>query len=333
MRIRPSSSSRTDRERPKAASQPFADCIAKETLKSATTAISIDRSLAPPGGPARVQLPACRADCAHRALRPAAQLETTPETFHDLVPDEVISALPEAERLAILAPRLEQRARRHIDVALGAVSIIDPGFEDLSRVRCSSSLAWILYLLGPREGCACYAALVSAVPTDEPTGLFVHAKAAGQTAQQTEEAGVAAERHQEASAGRSAYFRTLFEQRRRPPVGDLFAAFDITLSDDRPDDLPILPRDTQPSSPPPKGPPMINPFQDGSVAIDLTDAGGASDVPALKSDDHGRSDEDRRSDREDDDKAAQIARSYGAVFAEVSYRDLPAWALQELSFG
>ena len=40
---------------------------------------------------------------------------------------------------------------------------------------------------------------------------------------------------------------------------------------------------------------------------------------------------ERCRDREDDDKAAQIAHAYGAVFAEVLYCDLPEWALQELS--
>lgn len=245
MRIPPSSSSRTDRERSEAASQPFADCSANETLKSATTVISIDRSLAPPDGPVLVQLPACPSECAHRALLPAAQIETTPETFHDLVPDEVLAALNPAERLAILTLRRDMRARRHIDVATGPVSTVEPGFEDLARIRCSSSLADILYLYGPREGCACYAALVSAVPTDEATGIFLHAQAGGQTAQQVEDARVATERGQAESASRSAYFRTLFEQRRRPPVGDLFAAFEINLSGNGSHDLPVLPRETQ----------------------------------------------------------------------------------------
>lgn len=71
---------------------------------------------------------------------------------------------------------------------------------------------------------------------------------------------------------------------------------------------------------------MNNPFHDGSVTKDLTAAHSAPD-------ELGRSEEEVRSDREDDDKAAEITHSYGATFAEVAYRDLPAWALEELSFG
>ena len=229
--------------------QHFATCLSEGSQASITTEILIDRSAAPPDGSPCIKLPPCPSICDYRALRPFAQIETRPKSFHDLIPDEVLASLTEADRLAILAPQFEQRARLFLDTATGPVSTVEPGHEDLARVWCRSTLAWILYLLGPRKGCACYAALVSAVPTDELIGVCVHAQASESTALQTEEARVSAKRRLAASAGRSAYFRTLFEQRRRPPAGDLFADFDINPSQNHGTGQPPLPHSRESVSP------------------------------------------------------------------------------------
>lgn len=330
MRLPPKSSN-VGRDQPKTGSQHFAERLSAGSLTSITAEIPIDRTAAPPDGSPCIQLPPCPSTCDYRWLRPPAQIETTAKQFHDLIPDEVVAALPEAERLAILTPQGDKRARLFLDTATGPVSTVEPGHEDLARVRCRSTLAWILYLLGPRRGCACYAALVSAVPTDELIGVCVHAQASEQTARQTEEARVTAERRLAASAGLSAYFKAVFEQRRRPPVGDLFAAFDIDHSQSDGTGLPALPHSTEPVSPPQKALSMTNPFHTHSLATTPAEVESEPATQALESDDQGPSDEDRLRDREDDDKAAQIAHDYGAVFAEGSYRDLPQWALHELS--
>lgn len=230
MRLRSSPSNRSEHAHGAVAATQFADGIAARSLEMNPSKVLIDRSLAPPDGPTYVQLPACSPSCRHRADRPRAMTEATLQTFHELIPDEVLATLTPDERLALFAPQTEQRARRHVDVAMGPAVMVEPGLEDLARVRCPSALASILYALAPRAGCSCYAALVSAVPTDEPIGLLVHARAGARTARQAEDARIDLDRRREAAAGRSDYFRRLFEQRRRPLAGDLFSAFEIPLT-------------------------------------------------------------------------------------------------------
>lgn len=76
---------------------------------------------------------------------------------------------------------------------------------------------------------------------------------------------------------------------------------------------------------------MTNPFHDNPLATIPADVEWPPVTRTLEGDDLGGNDEEHCRNREDDDKAAQIAHAYGAVFAEVLYCDLPEWALQELS--
>ena len=124
-------------------------------------------------------------------------------------------------------------ARRAVDrVYEGAARVVDPGVEDVARVASADQRADIMLALGwLAASCVCLRALISSLPDDTPTGLYVRAGATPPTPGQLADAKRARERRRDKSACWSAYLKAKALERRRPPIGDLFAGFDFEAWD------------------------------------------------------------------------------------------------------
>ena len=202
------------------------------SLAGVSQRVVCDRSIAPPSAPFAVALPPCGAGtCGSR--RAAAATETDhPGAFTDLIAPACWSALSAYDRERLSIPAVPV-ARRAIDrLYEGAARVVDPGVEDVARVASADQRADIMLALGwLAASCVCLRALISSLPDDTPTGLYVRAGATPPTPGQLADDKRARERRRDKSACWSAYLKAKALERRRPPIGDLFAGFDFEAWD------------------------------------------------------------------------------------------------------
>lgn len=205
----------------------FANKLARAThLSPSALPHEIDRSLAPLDCEPVVQLPqTCPASCQRHSNRAAAQVEEVAMSFADLLSPETLKCMAEVGDALMVVQ--EPRARRGIDRALQAVVVVEPGLQDLARVQDPYELAGILATSEPRHECACYDALLSALPDDSAWTLVAQDRARPLTPEQITAAETDAERRKVRSAEWSAHIRRLQAERRASDGGDLFAAFGV----------------------------------------------------------------------------------------------------------
>lgn len=187
----------------------------------------IDRSLAPPQAPFAVTMPPCE-KTACKARRQAVVAESDQaDVFTDLIAPACWSAMTEEDR-SCLRVQAMPTARLAIDqVSAGLARTVEPGFEDVARVWSPNQRAEVMLALGWLTGtCGCLRALMNSLPDDSLQGVYVRAGSMPQTPDQRAEIEYAKQRQRQRSRAWSAHLKAKAEARRRPPVGDLFGAFD-----------------------------------------------------------------------------------------------------------
>lgn len=209
----------------------IADQLASASLDCARAPrVFIDRSVSPPGAPGKVTLPAwvsCGA-CVFAVQRPAVAIaDADPGSWFDLITPDSLAAMPQTERKQLQGLASTPMARAGIDVVHGGLArTIQPGFEDVARVQCPYKRVDVMLKLGWLTGvCPCVRALIASLPDDAPQAVYVKAGATPPTPRQLADRARDEKRQRQRSQAWSAHLRAKAEERRRPPIGDLFHEF------------------------------------------------------------------------------------------------------------
>ncbi|RYG19832.1 MAG: hypothetical protein EON96_02205 [Caulobacteraceae bacterium] len=187
----------------------------------------INQSLAPPGGPFAVVLACDVPDC--DARRQAAVTEGGRVDATDVIAPECWSKLSDEDRHC-LSVQAMPTARRVIDqVSSGLARSVEPGPEDVAQVASPELRADVMLALGWLVAtCGCLRALMNSLPDDSLPGIYVRAGAELQTPGQRTETEQAEQRRRQLSQDWSVHLKAKAAARRRPPIGDLFGAFDAS---------------------------------------------------------------------------------------------------------
>lgn len=209
----------------------IADQLASSSLDCAPgPRVLIDRSASPPGATGNVSLPPCLScgSCRFAAHRPAAALtDIDPGVWFDLITPDSLATMPKAEREQLQGHASIPMARAGIDVVHGGLArTIQPGFEDVARVQCPYKRVDVMLNLGWLTGvCPCVRALIASLPDDAPQAVYVKAGSTPPTRRQLADRARDEKRQRQRSQAWSAHLRAKAEERRRPPIGDLFHEF------------------------------------------------------------------------------------------------------------
>lgn len=215
----------------------IADQLASASLDCARTPhVFIDRSASPPGAPGKVTLPAWVScgSCVLAVQRPAVAIaDADPVVWFDLIPPNCLATMPQTEREQLQGFASMPTARAGIDVVHGGIArIIQPGLEDVARIPCPYKRVDVMLALGWLEGtCPCIRALMASLPDDLPQAVYVKSGEIPPTRHQLADRARDEQRQRQRSQAWSAHLRAKAEERRRPPIGDLFHEFNTS---DRP---------------------------------------------------------------------------------------------------
>lgn len=249
---------------PSAAASPATiDSVIAELARTSGTvpggqSIVVDRSVSPYGGPRHVSLPDC-CGCAHASSRePALPSSEDQIVWQELIEDHCRARIIAERGPAALVVAGMPDARAFIDSVEGGLArMIQPGFADIAGIACPDLRADVMLALGwLQPKCPCLKTLLQSLPSDTVQGLYASADVRCSHGASLDDLSRDEQRRQQKSADWSAFLLAKAEDRRRPPVGDLFDAFEVVVGDSDPSaPTPVEPwpddvSDTEDDSPP-----------------------------------------------------------------------------------